>query len=142
MNTASAAQKPAPVPKTKEIDLRSPLSGSDGRPGIGRRAIVRPMANRDLTTEILIQIRDEMKAVRGELTTTREQLSSRIDETNLRLERVERAQSETEIRLATEIISVVSAVNQLKDLIVADRDLRNRVDEHDRRLAALEHQAS
>ena len=93
------------------------------------------MAKKDLTTEILIQIRDEMKA-------TREQVSSRIDQTNIRLERVERAQTESEVRLATEIINVVSAVNQLKELIIADRDLRQRVDEHDRRIAALEHHAS
>lgn len=104
---------------------------------------VRVMAKTDFPTEILIQIRDEMKATRAELSATREQLSSKIDQTNSRLERVERAQSETEVRLATELINVVSAVNQLKDQIVADRDLRHKVDEHDRRIAgSREHHAS
>lgn len=90
---------------------------------------------KNLTVEVLIQIRDELK-------TTREQLSARIDETNSRLDRVERRQTEGEVRLATELVNVVSAVNQLKDLIVADRELRQRVDEHDRRIAALEQHAS
>jgi len=103
------------------------------------------MANQDLTTEILIQIRDELKdtreQLRAELKSTREELSSRIDQTNSRLERVERRQGETEVRLATELISVATAVNQLKDLLIADRDLRQRVDEHDRRIAVLEQHA-
>ena len=89
------------------------------------------MATNDLTTEILIQIRDELKS-------TREELSKRIDQTNDRLERVERRQTESEVRLASELVNVVSAVNQLKDLIIADRDLRKKVEEHDRRIAALE----
>lgn len=92
------------------------------------------MAPTDLTNEILIQIRDELKS-------TREELSSRIDQTNSRLERVERRQTESEVRLATELVNVVSAVNQLKDLIVADRDLRRKVEEHDRRIAVLEEHA-
>jgi chromosome segregation ATPase len=106
------------------------------------------MAKKDLTVEILIQIREEMKATREQLsgkidaTNTRlDSLSQRVDSTNDRLQRVERAQTESEVRLATEIVAVVSAINQLKDLIVADRELRNRVDEHDRRLSALEHHA-
>ena len=99
------------------------------------------MASKDLTTEILIEIRDELKSTREELKTTREQLSSRIDQTNLRLEQVERRQTQTEVRLATELIGVATAVNQLKDLLIADRDLRQKVEEHDRRIAVLEHHA-
>ena len=92
------------------------------------------MASSDLATEVLIQIRDELKH-------TREALSSRLDETNSRLDRVERRQSETETRLATELIGVANAVNQLKDMLMADRVLRQRVDEHDRRIALLEQHA-
>lgn len=99
------------------------------------------MAKKDLTTEILIQIRDELKSTREEMKTTREELSARIDQTNVRLERTEKRQTESEIRLATEIVNGVTAVNQLKDLIVADRDLRRKVDEHDRRIAILEDHA-
>ena len=92
------------------------------------------MASSDLATEVLIQIRDELKH-------TREALSSRLDETNSRLDRVERRQSDTETRLATELLGVVAAVNQLKDMLMADRVLRQRVDEHDRRIALLEQHA-
>ena len=92
------------------------------------------MAKKELRPEILIQIRDELK-------NTREQLTSRIDQTNVRLERVERRQTESQVRLATELINVVSAVNQLKDLPTADRDLRQKVEEHDRRIALLEEHA-
>ena len=92
------------------------------------------MSNKDLTTEILIQIRDEMKGMR-------EELSARIEQTNVRLERTEKRQAASEIRLATEIVNVVTAVNQLKDLLVADRDLRHKVEEHDRRIAVLEQHA-
>jgi methyl-accepting chemotaxis protein len=106
------------------------------------------MSNKDLTTEILIQIRDEMKGMREELKGTREELSARIDQTNtrldqtnVRLERTEKRQAASEIRLATEIVNVVQAVNQLKDLLVADRDLRHKVEEHDRRIAVLEQHA-
>lgn len=99
------------------------------------------MAKKDLSTEILIQIREEMKATREEMKATREELSAQIKQTNLRLERTEKRQTEGEVRLATEIVNVVTAVNQLKDLIVADRDLRRKVDEHDRRIAVLEDHA-
>ena len=99
------------------------------------------MAPTDLTTEILIQIRDELKTTREELSSRIDQTNSRLDQTNSRLERVERRQTESEVRLASELVNVVSAINQLKDLIVADRDLRRKVDEHDRRIALLEEHA-
>lgn len=44
------------------------------------------------------------------------------DQTNSRLERVERRQTESEVRLASELVNVVSAVNQLKDLMVVERE--------------------
>ncbi len=106
------------------------------------------MASSDLATEVLIQIRDELKhtreALSSRLDATNSRLdttNSRLDETNSRLDRVERRQSETETRLATELIGVANAVNQLKDMLMADRVLRQRVDEHDRRIALLEQHA-
>lgn len=96
------------------------------------------MATTDLTTEILIQIRDELKSTREELSKRIDQTNSRLEQTNDRLERVERRQTESEVRLASELVNVASAVNQLKDLIFADRELRKKVDEHERRIAALE----
>ena len=99
------------------------------------------MASKDLTTEILIQIRDELKSTREQLSSRIDQTNSRLDQANSRLEQVEKRQTQTEVRLATELISVATAVNQLKDLLIADRDLRQKVEEHDRRIAVLEHHA-
>ncbi len=99
------------------------------------------MAKKDLATEVLIQIRDELKHTREALSSRLDETNSRLDGANSRLERVERRQSETEVRLATELIGVATAVNQLKDMLVADRDLRRRVEEHDRRIALLEQHA-
>ena len=99
------------------------------------------MAKEDLATEVLIQIRDELKHTREALSSRLDETNSRLDGANSRLERVERRQSETEVRLATELIGVATAVNQLKDMLVADRDLRRRVEEHDRRIALLEQHA-
>lgn len=42
------------------------------------------------------------------------------------------------MRLATEIVAVVGAVRDLRDALLADRDLRNRVVDHERRIRTLE----
>ncbi len=81
----------------------------------------------DLTIEILKAIRDEGRMTNEALRTTNE-----------RLERLERRQSETEIRLATELVSVVGAVREVRDLLREDRGLRQVVDDHERRIAAVE----
>ena len=64
---------------------------------------------KDLTLEVLKQIRDEAKT------------------TNARLAKLEQRQSETEIRLATELIAVATAVRDLRDAVIEDRDLRRTV---------------
>ncbi len=74
----------------------------------------------DVTIEVLKGIRDE---VRG---------------TNARLDRVERRQADTEVRLATELVAVVDAVHEVRDLLREDRQLRDRVANHERRLTAVE----
>ncbi len=85
----------------------------------------------DLSTEVLIEIRDEIRTLRSDL-------GNRIDETNSRLDRLERRQAESEVRVATELVAVAGAVNQLRDAILEDRELRNSVIDHERRIAALE----
>jgi len=106
----------------------------------------------DLTIEILRSIRDEAHQTneRLELTNQRlDQTNKRIDRTNDRLdqlrtdvvdriERVERRQTETEIRLASELVAVGGAVREVRDLLREDRTLRDRVDDHERRLSAVE----
>ncbi len=81
----------------------------------------------DHTLAVLKQIRDAVT-----------QTNERLDQTNQRLDRLERRQTETEVRLATELTAVVGAVHELRDTLLADRDLRRTVDDHEQRLRAIE----
>jgi hypothetical protein len=87
---------------------------------------------------VLKQIRDAVTQTNVRLDQTREELSGRLDQTNQRLDRAERRQTETEIRLATELTAVVGAVHSLRDAILADRELKRTVDDHEQRLLAIE----
>jgi hypothetical protein len=78
----------------------------------------------DLTIEILKGIRDE---IRG---------------TNARLDGLERRQVEGETRVATEIVAVASVVREVRDLLREDRALSAQVDDHERRLRAIEARAT
>lgn len=96
----------------------------------------------DLTTQILVEIRDEIRStkeeLRSELRSTKEELSSRIDQTNSRLDRLERRQVEGELRLGTAIATLTGVMSDLRDKLVEDHTVRNVVVDHERRLAALE----
>jgi DNA anti-recombination protein RmuC len=61
-------------------------------------------------------------------------LSKRIDATNARVQLLHEGQ----LRLATEVIGVASAVSDLSALLREDRLLRSRVDDHEKRLTAVE----
>jgi len=54
---------------------------------------------KDLNTEILIQIRDEIRR------------------TSERLQAIEKRQTESEIRLATELVAVAGAVHEVRELL-------------------------
>jgi ABC-type transporter Mla subunit MlaD len=83
----------------------------------------------DITIVVLREIRDEMRGMRAEL-------SERIDQTNVRLDAMEHRQTETEVRLATELAGVIAAVNEVRDLL---RDnLIPVVKNHERRITAIE----
>jgi hypothetical protein len=73
-----------------------------------------------LTLEVLKEIRDEVR------------------KTNERLERLERRQNETEVRLATELVAVSHAVLEVRDLLTTNLNVRAKVDEHEQRIAELE----
>lgn len=64
----------------------------------------------NLTTKILEQIRDELRA-------TREDLSAAIERTNVRVERVEARQTEGEMRLASEIVAVAKIMHEIRDIL-------------------------
>ena len=103
----------------------------------------------DLTIEILKGIRDEVRttntnleALRADtgarLEALRADTNARFDETNHRLDRLDRRQTETDVRLSTELVAVVGAVREVRDLLREDRVLQGRVDDHERRIAAIE----
>ena len=102
----------------------------------------------DVTVEILKSIRDEVQGLRAdvhglsaEVHGTNDRLdgtNDRLDGTNDRLGRLERRQTETEVRLSTELVAVVGAVREVRDLLREDLGLRARVEDHERRITAVE----
>lgn len=92
----------------------------------------------DLTVEILREIRDEIRHTNERLDDTRAELSQRLDTTNERLERLGKRQTETEVRLSSELTAAVGAVRELSDILREDRKLRTQVSDHEARIAALE----
>jgi hypothetical protein len=88
----------------------------------------------DLTTRILVQIRDEMRGIRDEVRGTNE----RLDQTNERVAALERRQTESEMRIATALVDVGGTLREVRDLLRDDMSLRPRIEDHESRLAALE----
>jgi hypothetical protein len=95
----------------------------------------------DVTPEILKGIRKDITEVRTELHELRTELRGEIRETNVRLDRLHQRQVDTEVRLATELVNVVAAIHEVRDELRADRELRSRVDDHERRIERLEARA-
>ena len=77
----------------------------------------------NLTIEILKDIRDGIRT------------------TNERIDRLERRQVESETRIATELIAVAGAVNGLREDLREERALRQRIDDHERRIQAIDRRA-
>lgn len=88
----------------------------------------------DITVKILEQIRDEVRGVKDEV----RQVKDEVRHTNGRLDRLEKRQTEAEVRLATELVAVVGAVNAARDAILEDQQLRRQVANHEVRLGTLE----
>ena len=74
----------------------------------------------DLNTQILIEIRDQLRAHAG------------------RLDRLETSNREMQLRIATEVVEVAKSVRELRDAVLEDRDLRAKVEDHESRLRRLE----
>jgi hypothetical protein len=82
----------------------------------------------DLTIQVLREIRDEIR-----------QTNEKIDRMNGRLEE---PQAPSEILFSTALDAVTKARESVRQLLAERLDLRDRVDEHDRRISALENLAS
>ena len=83
------------------------------------------------TLKVLREIRDELKGT-----------NVRLDRVESRVAAVENRQTETEARLATELVAVARAVGEVRDLLRAGLAMRAQVDDHEPRLSALETRGS
>ncbi len=90
---------------------------------------------------VLMDMRGELQEIRQEAKKT----NARLESVEQGLETLSRRQTETEIRLATELVSVArsvgevtKAVSGLGDLLRQRLDDRERVDDHERRISQLE----
>lgn len=99
----------------------------------------------DLTTQILVEIRDEIRGLNVSLNGRIDQTNNRLDQTNdrldqtiHRLDRLERRQVEAEVRISTEIVAVHGTLRELTDVLRAGHTLGERVEDHERRLTSLE----
>jgi hypothetical protein len=99
----------------------------------------------DLTIEILKDIRDEnrrtneqLDELRTEMRTGLAEVRTGLGEVRTGLGELRDRQTVTEVRLSTELVGVAGAVREVRDLLREDRALRGRVDDHERRIAAIE----
>jgi hypothetical protein len=98
----------------------------------------------NITVEILKEIRKELQTTRDtlhqDLSDLRQVLSQQVRETRDELretrEQLVRRQTESEIRVSTEIVGVASAVGQVRDLL--HDAVRTQLHDHERRIIALE----
>lgn len=96
----------------------------------------------DITVSILKDIRDELRATRSELraeiASAREELSERVEAVERRVGGVEQRQTESELRLASELVAVVGAIHEVRDVLKETLALAPRVHDHELRIRALE----
>jgi hypothetical protein len=102
----------------------------------------------NITTQVLVEIRDEIRRTNQRLDATVERLDTtilrvdaineRLDGTNTRLDRLERRQVDAEVRITTELAAVVGAIHEMRDAFLDDRRLALQVNDHERRIQSLE----
>jgi hypothetical protein len=92
----------------------------------------------DLTIRILEQIRDQATATNVRL----DALTTRVDTTNDRLERLERRQAEDSMRLGSELVALAKTVGEVRDLMRDRRAERTILGDHEKRIRALERKSA
>jgi hypothetical protein len=91
-----------------------------------------------VTIEVLKGIRSELSALRSDVNARIGETNARIGSTNERIERLERRQTEGEVRLATEIVEVAKAIGRVHELLQSNLSVRGTVEDHERRIITLE----
>jgi hypothetical protein len=89
----------------------------------------------DITIEILKSIRDELHEG---LAGVRHDLLEGLAGVTGRMDRVERRQTEAELRIASELVAISGVVREMRDAYREERALSHRVDDHERRLSEME----
>ena len=99
---------------------------------------------KDITIEVLKAIRSDLGAFRSEVNKRFDDVDARFDLVDARFEGVDarfdnvaRRQVESEVRIATELVAVAGALNQLNDSLRAEA-VRDQLRDHEARLHKLE----
>lgn len=93
----------------------------------------------DLTVQVLIQIRDELRDFKEQTKAQLAEVNARIDDSNRKIDRTNRQLVNVESRLGTELGALRDAVSELRDAVIEpDRgDLAERVTRCERDIAEL-----
>ena len=84
---------------------------------------------------LLKQIRDEAKQTNVRV----EELSQRLDRYVGQLDEMAHRQTESELRLATEVLSLADVTRQVRDLLSTKLDDHGMVLDHEERIRSIEH---
>jgi hypothetical protein len=102
------------------------------------------MDTNDITVQLLTEIRDEIRTTRTDLggridqTNARiDQTNSRLDQTNHRLDQTNARLVETEIRLGTAIADMAGTLHDVRDRLIENLALGQRVDRVEQDIAEL-----
>lgn len=90
------------------------------------------------TLKVLVEIRDELRSTGERLDHRIDSLDHRIDSLDHRVGSIERELHDSSVRVSTELIAVSSVLTDVRDLLRARLDDRDRLDDHERRLLELE----
>ena len=94
-----------------------------------------------MVPELLRGIRDEVVKTNERLDATRTELSATRAELSGRLDRLERRQTESEIRLATAITAMAGTLIEVRDLLKDRAEDRDRMTQFEHRLEVVERRA-
>ena len=92
----------------------------------------------ETTVELLKQIRDESRKTNERIESLESTLGKRIESVEFGLERIECRQTESEVRIATELVAVAHAVDKVRDLLAARNEIGDKVVDHEKRISDLE----
>jgi len=95
------------------------------------------MESDDLTIHVLREIRDEIRGTNRRVDNLEAHLTERIDQTNVRIDRLTERVVESEIRTATAITGLAGTLDGVRDLLKDRLDLRDRVERCERDIDEL-----